>query len=91
MVLSIFCNDDKLCEKKVAVFFGINVSQNIIVSSNSFRCNFGEVVVILSVAPTVSCSVEQSFSVLRRPKRNLRSIVGQDRLCHLALLCIERA
>ena len=54
-------------------------------------CNFGKVFVILSVAPTISCSAEQSFSVLRRPKTNLRSITGQDRHSHLALLCIERA
>ena len=30
------------------------------------------------------------FSVLRRPKANLRSDVGQDRLSHLELLYIER-
>ena len=55
------------------------------------RCNFGEIVVILSVTPTVSCSAEQSFSILQRLKTTLRSIMGQDLLSHLALLCIERA
>ena len=30
------------------------------------------------------------FSVLRRPKANLKSDVGQDRLSHLELLYIER-
>ena len=55
------------------------------------RYNFGEIVVILSVTPTVSCSAEQSFSILQRPKTTLRSIMGQDLLRHLALLCIERA
>ena len=31
------------------------------------------------------------FSVLRRPKTNLRSTMGRDRLSHLALLSIEGA
>ena len=53
------------------------------------RCNFGKVVIILSVAPTVLCYAEQSFSVLRRLKTNLRSTMGQDYLSHLALLCID--
>ena len=53
--------------------------------------NFGKVAVILSVILTVSCSTERSFSVLGRPKINLSSTMGQDRLSHLALLCIERA
>ena len=35
--------------------------------------NSEKVVVILSVIPTVSCSTERSFSVLQRPKTNLRS------------------
>ena len=53
--------------------------------------NFGNNVFILSAAPTVSCSAEQSFSILQRPKTNLRSIMEQHLLIHLALLCIERA
>ena len=56
---------------------------------NRAGCNLGNNVVILSVAPTVSCSDEQSFSILRRPKTNLRSIMEQYLLSHLALLCIE--
>ena len=55
------------------------------------RCKFGKVVVILRVTPAVFCSAEQSFSVLRRSETNCRSIMGQDRLSHLVLLCIERA
>ena len=56
-----------------------------------FHCNFGEVAFILGVAPTASCAAEQSFSVLQRPKTDLRNTMGQDRLSHLALLCIKRA
>ena len=54
-------------------------------------CNFGKAVFILRVAPTVSCATEQSFSILRRPKTNLRSTMGQNCLSHLALLSIKRA
>lgn len=50
------------------------------------QCNFGKTAVNLSVTPTVSCSDEQSFSILRRPKTNLRSIMEQYLLSHLALL-----
>ena len=50
-----------------------------------------KVVVIFSVIPTASYSSERSFSVLGRPKTNLRSTMGHDSLSHLALLCIERA
>ena len=53
------------------------------------RRNFGKFV-ILSVAPTVPCYAEQSFSVLWKPKTNLRSTMGQDYLRNLALLCVER-
>ena len=55
------------------------------------RWNFWKIVDILSVIPTFSCSTERSFGVLRRPKTNLKSTMGQDCLSHLALLCIERA
>ena len=53
---------------------------------NRAGCNLGNNVVILSVTPTVSCSDEQSFSILRRPKTNLRSIMEQYLLSHLTLL-----
>ena len=46
---------------------------------------------ILRVTPTVFCSAEQSFSVLRKSETNRRSIMGQDRLSHLVLLYIKRA
>ena len=49
------------------------------------------IVVIVSVAPTVSCSAEKLFSILRIAKTNLRRVMGQDILSHLALICIERA
>ena len=49
------------------------------------------IVVILSVAPTVFCSAEQPFSILRRPKANLRSIMGQDLFSHLALSGVDPA
>ena len=52
---------------------------------------FGKVVIILSDLPTVYCSAERSFSVLRRPKTNLKSTLVQNCPNHLALLSIERA
>ena len=54
-------------------------------------CYFGNIVVILHIAPTVSCSAEQSLIFLGRPKTNLRSTMEQVRLSRLALLCIEHA
>ena len=55
------------------------------------RWKFGKVAVIFSVISTVSYSAERSFSVLRRPKTNLKSTMGQNCFSHLAILCIERA
>ena len=55
------------------------------------RWNFGKVVVIFRVTPTVSSSAEQSFSVLRRPKTNLKSTKAGNRLGHLAVLRIKYA
>ena len=52
---------------------------------------FEKVVIIHSVLPTVYCSAEHSFSVLRRPKTNLKITLVQNCLSHLALLSIERA
>ena len=37
MVVSMLCNDDKICEKNCLSYFGINISKNLIVSSNFFR------------------------------------------------------
>ena len=52
-------------------------------------CNLGK---LSSFAVrTFSCSIEHSFSIMGRPKTNLRSTMGQDPLSHLALLCNERA
>ena len=50
------------------------------------RLNFGEVIAILSVTPTVFCSLERKFSVLRKTKTDVRNTMGQDCLSHLALL-----
>ena len=49
MVLSILCNDDKYVEKDCPSFFGINVSQSIIVSPNFLS--------LLNKAPRVPKSV----------------------------------
>lgn len=46
---------------------------------------------ILAAVPATSCSVERSFSGLRRTKTYLRSTMGQDRLNNLAFLNIERS
>ena len=85
----------KYVEINCLSYFGINVFQSYIVSSNFFgerACwKFGKVSVIFSVISTVSYSAERSFSVLRRPKTNLKSTMGQDCFSHLAILCIERA
>ena len=40
--------------------------------------------------PVTSASAERSFSALKRIKTYLRSTMHQDRLCHLAILSIER-
>ena len=44
----------------------------------------------LCVIPATSCSAERAFSALRRLETYLRSTMGQDRLSHLAIICIER-
>ena len=53
------------------------------------HCNFGNIVVVLSVASTVLILLNNHL--LQRPKTNLRNIMGQDHLIYLELLCIERA
>ena len=82
----------KYVEINCVSYFSINVSY--IVSSKFFgeraRLNFGKVVVIFCVIPTVAYSAERSFCVLRRPKQTLKVTMGQDCLIHVALLCIER-
>ena len=52
---------------------------------------FSNVVHILAVIPTASCSAERSFSALRRLKTYLRSAMGQQRVSNIALITIERA
>ena len=89
MVLSILCNNDKICERKkdCLSYSGINVSQSIIVSSNFFRrknpLEFWENCCYSQRHANCYCSSGRSFSVLRRPK--------EDCLSHLALLSIECA
>jgi hypothetical protein len=39
--------------------------------------------------PVAKTEGERSFSVLKRVKNQLRSTVGQDKLCDLSLLTIE--
>ena len=81
--------------KNCLSYFGINVSQSIIVSYIFFgqrlRWIFGKVVIILSVIATVSCSADRSFSILRRPETKLRIILGKGRPNHLALICFEHS
>ena len=45
---------------------------------------------LLATIPATSCSAERSFSGLQRLKTYLRSAMGQERLCSLPLLSIER-
>ena len=52
---------------------------------------FWNVTCILAAIPATSCSVERSFSGLRRMKTYLRSTMGQDRLNNLAIININRA
>ena len=72
-----FCNNTKTSEKNCLSYFGITVSQSIIVSPKLqlFSASYQLFLVL----------------VLRKPKANLRSTMRQDRLSHLTLLCIERA
>ena len=44
----------------------------------------------LCIIPATSCSAERAFSALRRLETYLRSTMGQDRLSHLVIICIER-
>lgn len=55
------------------------------------RWNFSKVAVIFRATPSVSSSAEQSFSVLRKPKTNLRCTKAGNRPGHLALLRIKYA
>ena len=57
----------------------------------SFLSNFGKVVVILSIVPAPSCSVERSFSLFQKLKTYLRSTRDQDCHSHLALLRTEHS
>ena len=52
---------------------------------------FSKVVHILAVIPATSCSVERSFSALRRLKTYLRNTMGQQRVSNITLINIERA
>ena len=55
---------------------------------------FPAVVQLLTLAmtfPITSASAERSFSALKRIKTYLRSTMHQERLCHLAILSIERS
>ena len=95
MVLSILCNDDKMCGNKLLELSRYKCIPKVILShpisfGERTLQNVGKVVIILSVLPTFYCSVERSFCVLRIPKTNLKSILVQNYLIHLALLCIER-
>ena len=75
MVLSNLCNNDKMCEKKTTCINSLELYRKEILSyiifSEKARYNFTKFIVILNVAPIVSYFVEQSFSVLQRPKTNL--------------------
>ena len=42
------------------------------------------------VVPIASVGAERSFSTLRRVKTWMRSTMSEDRLCSIALMCIER-
>ena len=70
MVLSMFCNDDKICGKKS--YFGINIPKVLLRHPIFFYpkrpLQFWKVIVILSFIPTVSCSAERSLSILQSPK-----------------------
>ena len=55
---------------------------------------FPAVVQLLTLAmtfPVTSASAERSLSALKRIKTYLRSTMHQERLCHLAILSIERS
>ena len=73
MVLSMLCNDGKICEKKIVWVISVQMYPKILLSHPIFfrqraHWNFAKVVIILSVISTVSCSTERSLSDLWRPK-----------------------
>ena len=68
---------------------GINVFK----SDNSLRgilTEFNKLLKIILIVPVSSCTVERSFSALRRLKTFLRSTMTQNRLNDIALLHVYR-
>ena len=75
MVLSILCNDDKVCQKSYLSYFRVMYPKvllpHLIFISEIPRWNFGKVVVILGIIPTDSSSAERSISVFEDRKQTL--------------------
>ena len=95
IVLIILCNNYNICEKNIAWVISVWMYTKVLMSHPFFSAK--EPAEILEKLSLFSASYQLflvlqngPFSVLRRPKANLRSDVGQDRLSHLGLLYIER-
>lgn len=70
------------------------MDENIKIEDLIGQCKFfpavKECLVLLLTLPCTTCTIERSFSTLRRIKTWIRATMGQDRLVGLALLSIHR-
>lgn len=70
------------------------LAENISIEDLIGHCKFfpaiKDICIILLTLPCTTCTIERSFSTLRRIKTWIRSTMGQDRLLGLALLSIHR-
>ena len=61
-----------------------------ILSHTEFYPAINEAVVILLTLPATTCTIERSFSTMRRVKTWLRATMADDRLSGLCMLSIHR-
>lgn len=63
---------------------------DILLTETSFYPAVRQMIVLYLTIPPTTCTVERSFSTLRRVKTWLRSTTGEDRLSSLCLLSVHR-
>uniref|UniRef100_A0A6P7FG72 Uncharacterized protein LOC114329098 n=1 Tax=Diabrotica virgifera virgifera TaxID=50390 RepID=A0A6P7FG72_DIAVI len=70
------------------------IAENITIEDLIQHCKFFPAIkdscILLLTLPCTTCTIERSFSTLRRIKTWIRATMGQDRLVGLALLSIHR-
>ena len=93
MVLSVLCNDDQICEKKLCKLFRFEYIQKSYSLIQFFLAI--EPAEILGKVSLLSASYQlflvllDSHWVFFNDWKQTRTTMGQDRLSHLSLLCIE--